>query len=360
MSVDDNTKALYDKEAPDILNLLEKRIGESGYKMIKNNTDNDNTSSCIALDSDKFCKIQKKYGPAFLPDICYSYPRNYKQFAGEVYMTANIGCPESARQALFAEDGYRWDNVNPERLQSYIRDFMNSDFRGQNVDTIMNISDSFLRAVDDQSCSADEILAKIIIATNLLDKINISQWAGEVESALEKANKQLVSDELSEAILESDIENDVKNLLAGLVELTSDRTKRVKYAEVTDVMNTKAGKNYTEIRSNWNKARESLDGILKNYLKAKLSEVLFPVGCYFANIKDEAIVIATQYVYVRLALMCYVDEVGNKPSDDTIVTLVQTLERTNYALKKQKLLDNYKITMGLNDVKKVGALVMNY
>ncbi|MCE3255592.1 MAG: lysine-N-methylase [Rickettsiaceae bacterium] len=358
VSVDPNTKNLFEKEAPEILKLTEEVSGE--VKMIKNQTGNDNTNTCIALGADKLCKIQKEYGPRFLPDICYSYPRSYKRFKNDVYMTSNIGCPESAKHAILAKDGYQWNEVQPERMNSYISDLTRSSFAEQSPENIVGVCNQFLKAIDNWQNSADETLVKLIISTIKLNKVNQAEWINSVEEILNQASIGDIDEKLQEAKNNGfNLQNSLDNLLAGLRELTSDRSKRIKYEEVTNLIYSEA-KNYAQIKESWEQgAKESMDKILKNYLKAKLTETLFPIACYFSDIKDELVLIAVQYIYLRLALMCYAKQNEGKISDDLVVTIVQTLERTNYSLKKQKLLNNYKLFMKL-DLEKIAALALNY
>ncbi len=68
--------------------------------------------NCVHLQPDGLCSIQAKYGHEYLPETCRSYPRMTVSGKAMQIKTAELSCPEIARQvlnadpaeALFAED----------------------------------------------------------------------------------------------------------------------------------------------------------------------------------------------------------------------------------------------------------------
>ena len=53
---------------------------------------------------DGWCSIHKQLGESHLPDVCFTYPRQTHEVAGQFEQSLSLSCPEAARLALLAED----------------------------------------------------------------------------------------------------------------------------------------------------------------------------------------------------------------------------------------------------------------
>jgi lysine-N-methylase len=56
------------------------------------------------MTQEGLCSIHKQLGESYLPDVCFSYPRQNNEVAGQFEQSLNLSCPEAARLALLAED----------------------------------------------------------------------------------------------------------------------------------------------------------------------------------------------------------------------------------------------------------------
>jgi lysine-N-methylase len=55
---------------------------------------------CSMLTADRWCSIHADHGEEMLPQICHSYPRQYRRAGDRLSLYATLGCPETARLAL--------------------------------------------------------------------------------------------------------------------------------------------------------------------------------------------------------------------------------------------------------------------
>jgi len=60
--------------------------------------------ACLALDSDKLCSIQRRFGHEFISDTCRNFPRLDYNNKFRNYSTASLSCPDIVEQALFSND----------------------------------------------------------------------------------------------------------------------------------------------------------------------------------------------------------------------------------------------------------------
>ena len=64
------------------------------------------SGDCSMLDDAGLCSIQAKFGHAALFDVCAAYPRYANEVDGELELFGTLSCPEVARLALLADDGF--------------------------------------------------------------------------------------------------------------------------------------------------------------------------------------------------------------------------------------------------------------
>jgi lysine-N-methylase len=67
--------------------------------------------TCVFLDAQGFCSLQKKLGYENLCDVCAIYPRLYKLVDKKLERCATFSCPEVARIALFNEEGIAFETI---------------------------------------------------------------------------------------------------------------------------------------------------------------------------------------------------------------------------------------------------------
>ncbi len=71
---------------------------EAGWK-----TRHRENGNCFFLGEDGLCKLQKRYGEEYLPDICDAYPRVSYRFDGFIERSLTPTCPVAARLMLLRE-----------------------------------------------------------------------------------------------------------------------------------------------------------------------------------------------------------------------------------------------------------------
>jgi len=63
------------------------------------------THDCHFLGEDRWCTLHADHGEEALGNICALFPRMQASFGARTELAGSIGCPETARLALLAEDG---------------------------------------------------------------------------------------------------------------------------------------------------------------------------------------------------------------------------------------------------------------
>lgn len=79
--------------------------------------------NCAFLDGDGLCRLQKRHGESYLPDICDAYPRVSYRFAGFVERSLAPTCPVAARRMLTPQAPMRFAlrETPPRRASSAVR-----------------------------------------------------------------------------------------------------------------------------------------------------------------------------------------------------------------------------------------------
>lgn len=76
--------------------------GGKEYALIRMNPQ---TRECSFLE-DGLCAIHRELGAAFLPNICFGYPRVTRSISGEMQQALFVSCPEAARLLLLEPDAF--------------------------------------------------------------------------------------------------------------------------------------------------------------------------------------------------------------------------------------------------------------
>ncbi len=71
--------------------------------------------SCVFLDPQRLCSLQKAYGSQILCNTCAIFPRSSARFGDVLETTATASCPEVARLLLLAEDSMVLEELEPSR-----------------------------------------------------------------------------------------------------------------------------------------------------------------------------------------------------------------------------------------------------
>jgi len=105
----------------------------------------------------------------------------------------------------------------------------------------------------------------------------------------------------------------------------------------------------------WNvKAKNEVDKLFKNYIRAKLVECIFPICDYWLDERKTVFMLTIQYLLIRLILMNFMDKDGNLPNKEEIIKIFQVVDKFFYSRKKQKTMD---MCMGIFDCQQTNYLI---
>lgn len=283
INVDEISKALYEKEAPEIAKEVEPNDGDE-YRMRR--VEN---GDCVQLIGG-LCQVQKNHGEMFLPDICHSFPRTYKKFGEETYMVANLACPESLRVGLYStspDDFSSWQTIYKNRTKSGSYDLKNDSLENLGDEELIDLYNSITKLVDDPNFSADEALARLLMVAQQLDKNEASHWPLIKSRIFDLTKKEKVLEIAQEEI---DLPAEITNLLGAMCNLVN--RDRPRYNLILGIVKLYLGsdkdssyhiqENYQKLKTRWleNGDDKKYDHLLKNLLKTILSHKMFPIGSY--------------------------------------------------------------------------------
>jgi lysine-N-methylase len=103
-------------------------------------TQNDNTSACSFLDSNRLCSLHVSYGPDFLVNTCKKYPRVESSIDGILEKSYALSCPVAANLQLTSKDGLDLEIADSEEVAGpYYRTIINSDVSGFNPENRLSL-----------------------------------------------------------------------------------------------------------------------------------------------------------------------------------------------------------------------------
>jgi Putative zinc- or iron-chelating domain len=331
---DEYTK--YKNHAPELLDSIEPnpyRPNDLRMKLVGEQ------KKCINLDSCGLCQIHAKYGEAMLPDICNYFPQLYKQLNGQFFLDFALSCPKSAWLKLFATPG-DWQ-IRQEKMEVKKRNqplnFL-TPFGNITHDGAFNVYHKFIDLTLN-AATPQHALGLLLYAAKELSSVAKNKWKISVNPILliAKNNYQHLD------INQKDPEWFVKTIF-----LTSKMLDKDKKFEnlIRDQLDEVCNNHTTALDAitKWNHKANIYDAVLKNFLCAKLAEVLFPLGCFFNNPYDEILLIANEFYVILLALTCqnYLLTDSVVISQQRIVELVQCIDKEFYAKKKETIMEHCK------------------
>ncbi|MBF4693808.1 flagellin lysine-N-methylase [Fusibacter ferrireducens] len=115
---------------------------------------------CPFLDDTKLCKIQSKYGEAYLSNVCAQYPRIYNRINNRLEVSASISCPEIAKSVLFNSKGVQFETAEwADKRQVMISYDVNTKlkaFKGKPAEQLQKIRWICLDIMQDGAFSLEE------------------------------------------------------------------------------------------------------------------------------------------------------------------------------------------------------------
>lgn len=329
MQLDMPTRALYQKEAPELLDAIEP-AKESDFIMRK-----DVSGVCVKFE-DGLCGIHKNYGDRFLGDACHFYPRATRLLGTQAIMTATLSCPEVVRLMLTYEMPVALIDRDAERLPNTIKNYIPDGMSEQDA---LSLHQSFIAAAADKNFSAERSLLQIATVSRFLGRIDISSWPQAVGIYFKTADAMIPQPQTNI--------NDPFNLLHALCGLMvaskktlSDRLlhtisdiekalhAKLDWQQVTIATQEDSLQAYQAVRALWDsEARDFCEPILKRWLQVQMSLALYPFAG-LGNILEERItIIGVRMATLRLALMCAYANDKRALAEDNVVRIIQSLAR---------------------------------
>ena len=354
-------KEFYDRESSEIAKDVEPH-SDGAFQMKRQDNDN-----CIQLQ-DGMCRVQKEFGENYLPDVCYTFPRSYKMIDKEVYMTSNLACPESLKVALYnnkRSDFTKWSDITQTRRKTGLFDSRSdklSDFSDQEI---LEISSKIACMVDDPSCSADESMARLLLLADAADYDKNFNWSdidNEIKITTKKNILQIAKDN-PESV-------NMRNEMISILEVAFNDVYRdtPRYVEVLDIIKSKIGDhntdedtlfgNYEKIYDNWEGVKSDYDYILKNYIKAQLSYIIFPLNTSFSNQYNSIACIFLEYLLVRLSLSCALYGAEKELDQKDVIDVIQPVAK-RFFVKDSHTIYNFCKNKGWDNCKKAITTIIN-
>lgn len=338
---------LYEKEAPEILNFVEKREGY--YSM-------GNVNRYCHMFKENLCEIQKKYGIHFLPEPCHTYPRIYHKFNDEIYITASFCCSEVLKSALFSENAFSLEEVFVERIPEFLTNPSYRDLKTSDVKKFLDINSFIFQLIDDENYDSEETLLRLLIFSELLDRVRKSDWPNIVNRLINLLNYRDLRD-IYENINESMMKDTLDNYIVSLLAMTKNNREK-DFEEILDTiilyLNNKEQER--DIKNFWrqNIRHSPMDRLLKNYIKAKISETLFPVHNWGRSFTDIMFIIIA-YTGIRLGLITYYSRIKDI-SDELILKIITNFEGALWGTKNEVL--SYYRDLGWTNFERLAGLLI--
>lgn len=349
--IDDYMVELYRRHAPELLDgIIEK---DGGYCLKIENL------ACVFFDKeDSLCTIHKKYGASFLPEICCFYPQKYKTIGDKIYVEPTFPCGEMIRAAIFSDASYKWEKVSVSRVPAKFRDVKKDpDNLGNSfVDVHEAVMDYVNKIAEEHN--SEEMLLKLLILSQNLDEVNRFDWPVMVNRLIRIAEKKELKD-IYEKASQVDTTELLDNYFLCVLGLTKIVRKEGLTEVVASIVNFVENNNKEQIREFWKERiiNSEVEKVLKNYIKAKVSSMAFPV-LIWEDCLDDLLFIIINYIGIRYALMANFENLNEENFQDEIIKIINSFESSFYLV--QKLHEYKKLRdLKLNEFDNISALLVN-
>lgn len=327
ISVEQDCVDLYRKKAPKLLNVIEKFRGN--FRMITENR------VCKNMDDNGLCSIQNKYGIDYQPQTCHTYPRRYSLFDNQLFVTASFPCSELIRAAINTQDAFSWVETDLERVPVDIADkFKQGAFKGIDKKKLLEVYDAVLQFIDEGLYNSEETLLRLLLLSELFEDVRRPDYPIIIQRLIRIANSinlNTIYQKNEKSLIPELLDRYVHSLLAT----TKDYRMKEYNETVVTIINFLDKFDRTARRDIYkNKiAKSKLDDLLKRYLKAKVSEIIFPLSNW-GNCVDDLLFMIWGYAGIRLAFIECMDELDNGNNQDKVVRIIYDFERNLYHNKQ--------------------------
>ena len=329
MQLDEKTHALYQNEAPQLLDAVEAAT-ETPWIMRKDPA----TGFCVKLDGG-LCGIHKEYGDKFLGDACHFYPRVTRALGSNILMTATLSCPEIARISLFGDAPTQNESSNSDRLPNSLKNYLPSELSENDALAIHQI---FLDTTHDNDSDAELIFLRIACASRQLEMLPIKNWPILASFYIKDADQRI-------PIATRDI-NDQFNLLhalCGLIvashkpmshrlkqtieDMESALATKLNWNDVTITTTELSLTSLEQLQQLWAAEAHALySPLLRRWLHMQIALGLHPFSGLGHTLTERVTLLGMRLALIKLALLCGHATHGSLTQTDC-VRIVQSLSR---------------------------------
>lgn len=323
--VDAPTLALYQQEAPELLDIIEIREGVGPALKF------DAVTGCCPKLEQGSCTIHAMRGTDFLTDTCHLYPRITRELGDQTIVTATLSCPEIARLTLFETHLLTLAPSIADRVPEAIKNYLPE---GEAAPALALCADAQHGITD-----PEQRLNALAVEAYVLSNAPVNQWPQlheKIKPSLSSALPEPVShphDALFMLIMLTTLVTACKiKPSARLKEVISlmEQALNVQllWDEATANMQPDTLQRLQALEQRYAEHYEpTLKPLLARVLEAQLAAALYPYAG-LGNTPSERITwVAYEYALIRLALMCAADQIGGKPQESLIIQVVQTITR---------------------------------
>ncbi|MES2984042.1 MAG: flagellin lysine-N-methylase [Pseudomonadota bacterium] len=311
------------RDAPELLGAITS--GEAEFVMKRDPV----TDQCVKLDNG-WCSIHRDYGEAFLGEACRFFPRVTRALGDTLVTSSTLACPETARLMLYTPDGLaataRSEVQVPYTLKNYLP-------AGLPVADALVIHQTFLDLAGEATCTAEQNMMRLSATARALEMQPFPAWGEALPFYLTMAAGRIPPAEMAAA--------DPFNLLHALRGLAmAGKAPRARLLQVIDAMAQALGARFdpttgaialaddAELRAvtllhHMRLQAPVLAPVLRRYLQAQLSQMLFPFAGFGHGLSDRVTILGVRLATVKLALATLAVD----PAPDEVIRVIQTLAR---------------------------------
>ena len=344
IGVNDKDVEKFKIHAPEILDNTIIKIDEKTKVEEREMKRDQETKNCIMLQDNK-CQIHARYGSEMLPNICSYFPNIFRKYDETNIVDLSATNCHGVLDLIFkatSKDDFIISNYETNFIKDDLHDFYDK-YNKLPFNKLLDIHNHILTLTYDENMTFENLL---IFIHNLSKNINQMAYKDlyyyiksdmdyeelciEPESIIIQANYSLID------IMEFTVNHLIR---APIFDFTMNYIK--KSLKLIDKHKIKMGdvdEEYNNKINVWNKNKHRYDNILKNYLRSKLSESLFPF--YYSNVNVTTNAIIFECLMIRLLLICLMDQnvdlMADQDSEGKMFKFVSVLARRFYGLKESK------------------------
>lgn len=293
---------------------------------------------CPFVGEDLLCRIQKNFGEEYLPDICVTYPRVFRQYRDYLYLDVKYSCPLVAKMSLLSPSPLQLEEQEieikrPRSIHKMIDDFLMNNSLDLRCTSMAILQNRQYKLIDRLKIlglfwSSVEDVTKAVTKTDEADAV-IEEYLNQdfqlklLESMadLPTRPKQFVRDicRLLEDIFEVVIPDELQdgNPYAGMF---------LKYFKITENNTIGAFRNkYDEAYLMYEKnILKRYPYLMENFLVYNIFSLNFP-QLVDASIKKNYALYLIYYRILEMGLISLAGIKGEELSDDDVATYLSVV-----------------------------------